>query len=90
MRNFRELLAPAQCWDKQAQNYYDKTDILPHCILQNREELIRFCEFIENHGIRSYLEIGIWTGLLTSTLDILFQPLLTFLQFLPSVSVASD
>lgn len=46
---------------------------LDDCILQNREELIGLCEHIAAQGIRRYLEIGIWTGRLISTLHRLFD-----------------
>ena len=45
----------------------------PIVLCKIAKELIRLCEFIETQRIQSYLEIGIWTGLLTSTLDILFD-----------------
>ncbi|HEY9840115.1 MAG: class I SAM-dependent methyltransferase [Candidatus Sericytochromatia bacterium] len=46
---------------------------LPDCLLQNREEFIRLCEWIEAEGIRSYLEIGLWTGRTLSLLHRIFQ-----------------
>ena len=52
--------------------YQAEGEPLEDCILQNREELIRLCEFIEAQGVRSYLEIGLWTGRLLSTLHRLF------------------
>ncbi|HYW53982.1 MAG TPA: class I SAM-dependent methyltransferase [Dongiaceae bacterium] len=42
------------------------------CILQNRDELIEFCEWIDEQRIRSYLEIGIWTGRLLTFLHRVF------------------
>ena len=41
-------------------------------MLQNVEEVILLCEWIETQEIRSYLEIGIWTGRLLNLLDRLF------------------
>jgi hypothetical protein len=43
------------------------------CILQNREEVIGFMEFLEAHNVRSYLEIGIWTGGLVRALHAIFD-----------------
>lgn len=42
-------------------------------ILQNREELIGLCELIEAERVRSFLEIGVWTGRLVSTLHRIFR-----------------
>lgn len=73
MRDFRAELAGFQCWDDEVQRVMDEEgEPLVDCILQNREELIGLCEFIEARNIRSYLEIGAWTGRLVSTLHQLF------------------
>ena len=59
----RAKLAPYKCWDRQTQALFEEhNEAKEDCILQNREEVIGLLEFIEQHGIRSYLEIGIWTG----------------------------
>jgi len=42
-------------------------------MLQCRDELIELCRFIERKRIRSYLEIGIWTGRTVSALHRLFR-----------------
>jgi hypothetical protein len=74
MRDFRALLADTRCWDAQTQAAYEaQGEPVDDCILQNREELIGLCEFIEEQKIRSFLEIGTWTGRLVSTLHRLFQ-----------------
>jgi hypothetical protein len=73
MRDFRAELVRDKCWDRTTQARFERRgEPLEDCILQNREELIGLCEFIEARGIRSYLEIGIWTGRLISTLHRLF------------------
>lgn len=73
MRDFRAELAGEQCWDDEVQRVMDEEgEPLVDCILQNREELIGLCEFIEAKGIRSYLEIGVWTGRLVASLHRLF------------------
>ena len=46
---------------------------LVDCVLQNREELVALCELIDGAGVRSYLEIGTWTGRLVSALHNLFH-----------------
>jgi hypothetical protein len=73
-RDFRRLLAQDPCWDASTQaawerHGYPAQDVL----LQNREELIAFCEWIERSNIRTYLEIGVWTGRLVSVLHRLFK-----------------
>lgn len=73
MRDYRKLLEPVRCWDAEAQRIIESRDLLPDVVLQNREELIRFCEWLEQEQIRSFLEIGIWTGRLTVLLQELFQ-----------------
>jgi predicted O-methyltransferase YrrM len=74
MRNFRRELQDDRCWDRTTQALFEAHgEPLRDCILQNREELIALCEFIEAQQIRSYLEIGIWTGRLISTLHRLFS-----------------
>ena len=73
-RNFRQLTAHKKCWDEQTEAMFQEHGVpLDDCLLQNREEFLVFCEWIEAHQIRSYLEIGIWTGQLVSTLDELFR-----------------
>lgn len=42
------------------------------CILQCREEVVALCGFIEAENIRSYLEIGVWTGRLVRALHRIF------------------
>jgi len=74
MRDFRGELAGDKCWDRQTQALLERHgEPLEDCILQNREELIGLCELIEAEGVRSYLEVGIWTGRLLSTLHRLFD-----------------
>ena len=57
-RDFRAELAGDGCWDRGTQVLFERHgEPLEDCILQNREELIGLCEFIEAQGIRSYLEV---------------------------------
>ena len=73
-RDFRALLALDRCWDQGVEEIYRATgEPAVDAILQNREELLALCEFIEAFEIRSFLEIGIWTGRLVSTLQRLFS-----------------
>lgn len=73
MRDFRAELAHDKCWDRATEAICQKAGApREDAILQNREELIALCQFIEREGIRSYLEIGCWTGRLVSVLDRLF------------------
>lgn len=74
MRDFRKELANDRCWEKETHDLWLSTGIpKDDTILQNREELIGLCEFIEANKIRSYLEIGAWTGRLITVLHRLFQ-----------------
>jgi len=73
-RDFRQQLSGDKCWDAAAQAVFDtRGEPVVDQILQNRDELIGLCEFCEAHGVRSYLEIGIWTGRLISALHRLFD-----------------
>ena len=73
-RDFREELAGERFWDETVEAVFrERGEPLADCILQNREEVIALAEFIERERIRSYLEIGIWTGRLVSALHRLFQ-----------------
>lgn len=73
-RDFRAELRHVKCWDLQTQALFEAHgEALEDCVLQNREELIALCEIIEGLGVRSYLEIGAWTGALTRCLDGLFH-----------------
>lgn len=63
MRDYRAELADVRCWDQQTRAIVEaKGAPIDDCALQNREELIGLCELIEREKIRSYLEIGVWTG----------------------------
>ncbi len=73
-RDFRRELRADKCWDRTTEALFEAHgEPLEDCILQNREELIGLCELIETHGIRSYLEIGIWTGRTLSALQRIFE-----------------
>jgi len=71
---FRALLAGDKCWDRTTEALFqDHGEGLEDCMLQNREEVVALCAFIERAGIRSYLEVGIWTGRLVSALHRVFD-----------------
>jgi hypothetical protein len=73
MRSYRDLLAGVPCWDASTEAVFAATgEARQDRALQNREELIGLCEFIEAHGVRSYLEIGTWTGRTLSALHAIF------------------
>jgi hypothetical protein len=73
MRDYRALLAHVLCWDATTEAVFlARGEALQDRPLQNREELIGLCEFIEEHGVRSYLEIGVWTGATLRALHSLF------------------
>lgn len=71
---FREALAGVRCWDTRTQAMFEKHgEPIDDCILQNREELVVLCEWLARWNVRSFLEIGIWTGRLASTLHALLE-----------------
>jgi hypothetical protein len=73
-RDFRSELASMRCYDAEVQQSSETIGApVADCALQNREELISLCRWIEAHRIRSYVEIGIWTGQLISALHKLFR-----------------
>lgn len=67
-------LAGERCWDMRTERIYRACgEPLDDCMLQCRAELVELCHFIRHAGIRSYLEIGIWTGRTVSALHRLFR-----------------
>src|SRR5687767_9082761 len=73
MRDYRSLLAGEKCWDADTEALFEEHgEPLEDAVLQNREELIALCELMEEKGIQSYLEIGVWTGALVRALARLF------------------
>ena len=44
------------------------TGKMPDVMLQQRQELAALCAFMVEHNVKSYLEIGFWTGQLTAFL----------------------
>ncbi len=73
-RDFAAELAAWPCWDQHTQAVFEERgEALVDRVLQNRGELIALCELIEHLELRSYLEIGAWTGALTRCLHSLFH-----------------
>lgn len=73
-RDFAAELSEVRCWDNEVQATYERLGVpVADVVLQNRAELRALCEWMEAQGIRSYLEIGVWTGRLVSTLHNLFD-----------------
>jgi hypothetical protein len=72
--DLEHLLASEPCWDRSLESDLEQHgEATRDAILQNRDELIGLCRFIERARIRSYLEIGIWTGRLVRTLHRIFR-----------------
>jgi hypothetical protein len=74
VRDFAAELKDVPCWNREAE--FNRVRIGPPDVdiaLQNRAELVRLCEWIEAKQIRSYVEIGIWTGRLITALHRLFR-----------------
>ncbi|MFO8073634.1 MAG: class I SAM-dependent methyltransferase [Polyangia bacterium] len=73
-RDFRAELAGIDLWDAACEaQLAERGEALVDRPLQSREELIDLCRLIERCGIRSYLEIGVWTGALVRLLHDLFD-----------------
>ena len=60
MRNFQQEVSHLKCWDSDTEAFILENGHAPDILLQNSAELEAFCEWIEAHQIRSYLEIGIF------------------------------
>jgi hypothetical protein len=76
-RDFRAELREVKCWDAHTQALFEEHgEALEDCVLQNRDELIALCELVETLELRSWLEIGAWTGALTRCMQALFSPVL--------------
>ncbi len=73
MRDLPALLKPHKCWDTFTEFSYNQWSAPDNCILQSRDELTALCGWIESHQIKSYLEIGCWTGKLVNLLHHLFE-----------------
>jgi hypothetical protein len=75
VRDFAAELAHVPCWNRQAEFNRIRRGGSPDVdvALQNRAELVRLCEWIEAMGVRSYLEVGVWTGRLLTALHGLFR-----------------
>lgn len=62
-----------RCYDQEVHQKFLRTGVPSEdCVLQNPNELFAFCEWIAANEIRSYLEIGIWTGGLLRLLTSIF------------------
>lgn len=73
-RDFGRLLAGERFWDRRVERIFqERGEPVADAILQNRDEVIALAEFIERHHVRSYLEIGVWTGRLLSALHRIFR-----------------
>lgn len=72
MRDFQSLTKRHKCWDAFTEWSYIQWSVPDNCILQSRDELVALCEWIEEQKIRTYLEIGCWTGKLATVLHELF------------------
>jgi len=74
MRDFQSELADVRCWDQAIEDLWQRNGVpLVDAVLQTRQELIGLCQFIESQNIRSYLEIGAWTGRHLTLLQRLFR-----------------
>jgi hypothetical protein len=75
-RRLDAVLENTRFWNRaNPEKWVDPHGITPggDVLLQCREEFIQLCKFIDRTGIRSFLEIGIWTGALSRSLDYIFE-----------------
>ena len=73
-RDFESLLPAELFWDQSTEEIFQaRGEPVQDRAIQVRDEVIGLCEFIERKNVRSYLEIGIWTGRLVSTLHRIFD-----------------
>ena len=73
MRDFATALEGTRFWDAEVERTYEtEGEPLVDCALQSKAEVMELCRFIEAEQIRSYLEIGIWTGRLVTALHRVF------------------
>lgn len=73
MRDFNREIQGGSFWDADCEAHFRSGPFPYPYILQNRADVVALCEWMEAHQIRSYLEVGIWTGKLVSLLHSLFQ-----------------
>jgi hypothetical protein len=73
-RDFHAELERVPFWDITCERQLaERGEALVDRPLQNRDEVVALCELIERERIRSYLEIGVWTGALVRLLHGLFE-----------------
>jgi hypothetical protein len=73
VRDYAAALQGTRFWDAEVERVYDaEGEPLVDCALQSKAEVEGLCRFIQAEEIRSYLEIGIWTGRLVTALHHVF------------------
>ena len=73
MRDYDSALRDTRFWDADVERVYQaEGEPLVDCALQSRAEVVGLCRFIEAEQVRSYLEIGVWTGRLITALHGVF------------------
>jgi hypothetical protein len=73
VRDYDAALGDTRFWDAEVERVYEtRGEPLVDCALQSKAEVVALCRFIEAERIRSYLEIGIWTGRLVRALHRVF------------------
>jgi hypothetical protein len=74
VRDYDAALEGTRFWDAEVERVYAaEGEALVDCALQSKGEVVGLCRFIETERIRSYLEIGIWTGQLVTALHRVFR-----------------
>jgi hypothetical protein len=73
VRDYAAELRSTPFWDAEVERIYEaEGEPLVDCALQSEAEVVELCRFIESEGVRSYLEIGVWTGRLITALHGVF------------------
>jgi hypothetical protein len=74
VRDYDAALSGTRFWDADVERVHEaEGEPLVDGALQSKAEVVSLCRFIEAEGIRSYLEIGIWTGRLVTALHRVFR-----------------
>jgi hypothetical protein len=74
MRDFTEELKDTKFWDENAEKLFKEQGVPAlDFIMQTREEIIALFAWMSENKIKSYLEIGIWTGALVNLIHRLFK-----------------
>jgi hypothetical protein len=74
VNKFEQALSDVRFWDRSVEQQFKELGApIADAALQIRAEAVAFCEWIEANQIKSYMEIGIWTGRFITALHEIFK-----------------